>query len=486
MDSRVIRQNPWWSSGTRAMARDPHLTKVEEAPIAWRPVEIPFDFDTDLVYTIRGPRQVGKTTLLKHLIRERLFAERDPRGVLYLDVERAGALSYRDLMDMIEDYLRWSEEMGVGGQRCLFMDEVTGVDKWSTALRALDDAGELTRVTVLATGSNAKDVRTGGDRLPGRRGERASLDYLLYPLSFRDYLSVLDAELVNDVPSLAQDELLDPGAVHALADRVMPVAPEIQRHFVRYLATGGYLLALANHLDEGGVEAYVYSLYRDAILGEVARMGRREEVLRPVIIWLHGRLGEEFQWRKLARETGAANHETLRDTVEDLENAYLWHVFKRVKNPSGCEPAQKSPKKLYPLDPFTWHMLSAWGRGITGGWRHTQAGLSDPSNVGTLVESVVADHLRRLFGSYAFYYRTRGGQEIDFTACSEGRARGLIEVKYRRTIQRKHRSALRDRGGGLLLTRDSHTWHPEDRVREVPVSVMLALWPADTLFETGF
>lgn len=360
MDSRVIRQNPWWSSGTRAMARDPHLTKVEEAPIAWRPVEIPFDFDTDLVYTIRGPRQVGKTTLLKHLIRERLFAERDPRGVLYLDVERAGALSYRDLMDMIEDYLRWSEEMGVGGQRCLFMDEVTGVDKWSTALRALDDAGELTR------------------------------------------------------------------------------------------------------------------------------MGRREEVLRPVIIWLHGRLGEEFQWRKLARETGAANHETLRDTVEDLENAYLWHVFKRVKDPSGCEPAQKSPKKLYPLDPFTWHMLSAWGRGITGGWRHTQAGLSDPSNVGILVESVVADHLRRLFGSYAFYYRTRGGQEIDFTACSEGRARGLIEVKYRRTIQRKHRSALRDRGGGLLLTRDSHTWHPEDRVREVPVSVMLALWPADTLFETGF
>ena len=48
--------------------------------------------------------------------------------------------------------------------RRLFIDEITAIGDWETALKVLSDAGELRRILVVTTGSWAADLRHGSER----------------------------------------------------------------------------------------------------------------------------------------------------------------------------------------------------------------------------------------------------------------------------------------------------------------------------------
>ena len=68
----LVIQNPWWSE-IESIKKDYYIQQFEESPIKWQPkVQTEFDFTKNIVYILRGPRQVGKTTLLMRIIRELL------------------------------------------------------------------------------------------------------------------------------------------------------------------------------------------------------------------------------------------------------------------------------------------------------------------------------------------------------------------------------------------------------------------------------
>lgn len=72
---RIAAQNPWWQD-RGAIHEDRHLQELERSPIHRRPQVIgEFALEPELIYTLRGPRQVGKTTLLKCLIASCLAGE---------------------------------------------------------------------------------------------------------------------------------------------------------------------------------------------------------------------------------------------------------------------------------------------------------------------------------------------------------------------------------------------------------------------------
>ena len=65
----LIDQNPWWRN-PKAIEQDNHILELEKSRVKWDPrLRRMFTLDKDIVYTLRGPRQVGKTTLLKNMIR---------------------------------------------------------------------------------------------------------------------------------------------------------------------------------------------------------------------------------------------------------------------------------------------------------------------------------------------------------------------------------------------------------------------------------
>src|SRR3990172_9551321 len=77
----LARQNPWWADPAR-IRDDFVLAALASQPIRWTPRLLHrFRFDRDRVYTLRGPRQVGKTTSVKVLVRDQIETERvDPRS----------------------------------------------------------------------------------------------------------------------------------------------------------------------------------------------------------------------------------------------------------------------------------------------------------------------------------------------------------------------------------------------------------------------
>jgi predicted AAA+ superfamily ATPase len=239
--------------------------------------------------------------------------------------------------------------------------------------------------------------------------------------------------------------------------------------------TGGFPHAVAAEQDTGLVAPGVYEIYRTAVISQIKRAGYREGPFREVITWAAaGRLGQEFSWNSLASETEVGAKDTARRYIEDAEQLFLWHVLQRSQNAATLRPALKSPKKLYPVDPFTWHMLSSWVDGDSDPWSTSLLRLADPTARGGLVEGVVADHLIRGYAPFAFYHRTTGGEEEIDLVVERAKAPGRIEIKYRRRVTRVHENHLAKYGGGLVITSDDLAYDATRAVARIPLYALLA------------
>jgi predicted AAA+ superfamily ATPase len=469
----ILRDNPWWREPA-AIDRDADLLRLAAAPVRIE-VSIPFRLDVDGVYTLRGPRQVGKSTLLKRVVATLLRDRKvPPRTVLYMDVEGAGIGTVLRLRNVLTSYLAWVRTTNSTDRVYLFLDEVTGVRNWGSVIRALFREGALTHVTVIATGSHALDVAQGGESAPGRRGERdiGNPDWILMPFGFRDYLRAQASEVADRLPAL---DTAQPRHAYAAAQEITLHQDAVLAFFERYLLTGGYPHATAAEQLGGRISAGVYQLYRAAITGQMKRAGYREGPFREIVAWAAAaRLGREFSWNAVAADTDVGTKDTARRYVEDAEKLFLWHVLQRARDATTPAPAFRSPKKLYPVDPFSWHALASWAAGDSDPWAASITRLADPAIRGELVESVAADHFIRGYAPFAFYHRTPQGQEEIDLVLHRGRAQSRIEMKYRQRVTKVHANHLAKYGGGLLVTVDELAYDKEANVARIPLYALLA------------
>jgi predicted AAA+ superfamily ATPase len=135
--------------------------------------------------------------------------------------------------------------------------------------------------------------------------------------------------------------------------------------------------------------------------------------------------------------------------------------------------APRSSKRVYFADPFSFHCFRSWVFGYDNAWRATEEFLADPNNLGYIVESIVASHLRHTFGERIFYWRN--GQEIDFVIFQEEKRSALIEVKYQTQISPNNAKALIQQGGGLLLTKNRLAFSSAKKILAIPVHYFLAM-----------
>lgn len=472
-----IADNPWWKDA-RQIDADPDLQRLAEASVRFEH-PIPFQLDVDAVYTLRGPRQVGKSTLLKRLIRTLLTDQRvAPRQILYTDVEGAGIGTVARLRTALTGYLTWARSaVGVDARIYLLLDEITGVKDWGTVVRTLYREGALKNVTIIATGSHALDLARGGEMAPGRRGERnvEHPDWILMPLGFRDYVIAHDAQLGAALHSV---DVTVPARAYEAAQELQLYSAPLRALFDRYLLTGGYPHAMSEEQTAGRITAGVYSIYREAIIGQMRRAGHNAGPFREVVSWAADhRLGQEFSWHDVSGATDIGSKDTARRYIEDAERLFLWHVLYRGQSATDTARALKSPKKLYPADPFTWHVLASWAAGERDPWAGAMARLGNATTRGVLVETVAGDHFLRGYGPFALYHRRDKGQgaseEIDLML-RRGSVQAYLEIKYRARITVADRRSLSKYGGGILATVDHVEWYPETQVAAIPLCLLLA------------
>lgn len=492
------RANPWWRSAELIDA-DEKIKMCKAAKIAYDPelrhqIEYDFEPDNTVVYTMRGPRQVGKTTMIKLQIRDFLKGNANPWNVFYYSFDLAG--TPQDVADIISRYLEVSSAYRSEKERTyLFLDEITSVDDWQKAIKFLIDGGQLRHCTLLATGSQAASILRAAERLPGRRGSVAdSYDKILQPMSFSEFVRVRNSELAKFIEgekidaNRKKDILADiaakqiPDIIHKLNAGFVDV---LNRCLDEYMVTGGLPKIVNEKIIHNFVADPVYRTYLDGIKADWGL--HSADMVRQFGSALATSMGSAVSWSSLLRQTDFGSWSTVQKYVYLLNDASVIHIVHLFGEKSKQARFRKE-KKIYFTDPFYYSLFSNLHK--TKDWFVvSEEFLMEEKNAGGIAECVAADHLARLMydtadsrimfdrNNHLFYWKDK--QEVDFVLYREGQLELPVEIKYRNRISYRELGGMArflDATGsesGLVLSKDTLEVRRDYAV--IPLAVFLAL-----------
>jgi hypothetical protein len=497
--SDLSEQNPWWKDKA-LVESDQLIITWERSSFKWRPrlVET-FQWDANVIYSLRGPRQVGKTTLIKLKIRELLRKGVDGRRIFYWACDQVD--SFEKLTSIINEYLGWARRFSKD-RLYLFLDEVSAVKDWQRSVKYLYDTGKLTDCLVVLTGSHSLDLVKATESLAGRRGEVDKLvdnipDKIFLAAKFSEYVETRNVDILHVLRSLnllsTRNRLhvlysLAEGKIPDSIHEFKPYLKDLEGFLDDYLITGGIPRAVNSYVSRGMIPDVIYSDYVNLILRDIMRWGGNEAYLRQIILRVIETMSSQVSWNALKGGTEISTHDTARWYVDVLKNNFVVSYIHQLNRDKGV-PYYRKAKKIYFEDPFIFHALKWWTFGGGSPFAESLDFLKDSENKSKLIESVVCNHLIRLlfnmkpspqfeYITKIFYWESSKKREVDFVAKMEA-AFLPIELKYQSSIQRSDAYGIIDflKGGmahkGIIITKD--VFVQRRSYVGIPTSILLLL-----------
>jgi len=479
------RHNPWWDNALR-IEEDPKIRDLEASPVKWMPRLRKYIFlEKDVVYSIRGPRQVGKTTLIKLMIRELL------KTSFHLNIMYYACDLVKDsiaLKEVLETYLDWIR--GQNKEKAyIFLDEISAVKDWQKTIKQFIDMHGNRNMTILLTGSHTLDIKYSTERLPGRLGEREQVQThkILLPMKFAEYVQTRSPGLYSQVQAFKLDQAevrrgefmsLMSGNLTPSSDNLLRLVPELDILLDEYLLTGGIMIAVNEYVKNGRIPSQIYELYIRQIMGDLSRINREEKTAKRILAPLLKRIGSPISWNLIRREGDIPTQQTVDQYASILDNMFTLNIMYKIELDGTVKHA--SEKKVYILSPFIYHSLSSWLLNpATDPYENSRQTLISPDAKSLLIESVVGDHLNRASHnirptdtfdpSDSVFYSRGKNFEIDFILKAD-RLYGA-EVKYQSEIRPEDYRGLIKIGGGCLISR--RTYLQKNRIAVLPVSLYL-------------
>ena len=280
----------------------------------------------------RGPRGVGKTTLLQQYARENL----DPARRAYLSLDDVVFRDHR-LVDAVH-------ELRTAGRDQLVLDEIHRYPDWEVELKNCYD--RYPEVRILATGSSMLELHRGGGDLSRRA-------YVLDvpPLSFREYLE-LRGEL--SYGPLAPEALLrDHEAVHEELERLHG---DLARPYGDYLRAGAYpALALAPDDAPGILRSVAVQVIDRDIAPTLALRPQTVAKLHRLLAILAASVPFKPTISKLAAQL-ETSRELIVELLDALDRAGL---IRRFWAGRGGDNRLSKPDKVYLADVNLCHAFHA-------------------------------------------------------------------------------------------------------------------------------
>ncbi|ABR30961.1 ATPase AAA [Thermosipho melanesiensis] len=454
--SYVYSQNPWWEDN-ESIYFDMHIRKFEKSKFKY----IPY-FMKNLknykngIYIIKGPRQIGKTTVLKLLIKDLIEKNINPSNILYLTLDLIK--DENELTQLLLDY--FSIKNNNKEKRYLFLDEVSSVSNWQKSIKYLYDTGKLENAFVVLTGSSSYDLKKSSERLPGRREFGKDIVYL--PVSFREYImqnSNIDFQYkLEDLFEMNENELK---ALNLKLTR-------FKDDFKTYISTGGFPKVINDFLENNAISEETLNTYGNYLYGDVERFNRSRLILNQLLFKTPDLIGQRFSWNSLSNDIeGVSSKNTIEDYFNLLSMNFLFGIlFFYDFSKKTIKP--KKQKKIYPLDLIITFVIEK----IT----NTQIKLS------TKIKQIVFTHLLKyskdlseglmLYNGPYFWYSQKG-KEIDFLINLKNNIIP-IEVKFQNNISPSDYSTMKKVfQKGILVTKN--TLFKKDDIVALPIESFLLL-----------
>lgn len=419
---------------------------------------------------VAGPRQVGKTTGLGHVIQTLLDKGVPPKSIAIVPFDQPTIQDEVgvDVDDLIQTLSR-QHPTTPEAPLYLLLDEVQELPDWSQRLKAAWDRHHHT-VRVLATGSSAlRLIRPIEADFPGRIRH-----HTVHTMKFREVVethperqrhadqSLWDrlTALTKRIRSLLADpadqddlneSLTDLAAVLHGGDR--PIDPFLHHAFQEYAVWGGHPRVRPGRAIQPPERRTTFDQAWDAVLArDVPSVGivkTREFSL--LFRHLASNPGGKFVAAAVARDLGV-QHATVSEWKRVLEDAFLVQQLMPFK--PNLQPT-KGKDKAYLQDP---------------GWYAHFRGATDPTDIwhepviGLLVENVLVDHARRLQFNLTQSRSLPIGYvkepETDVVA-SLGRRWLVLESKYRAKPKRTGPEIHADRPTLTVVATRDHFELPE-------------------------
>lgn len=356
---------------------------------------------TSRVVNIVGPRQAGKTTLVRDLIETAFYATLDDDAVrAALEADAYGQLH------LLSDQAKSSG-------RPIVLDEVQRVPEITFALKRIVDADRRPGQFVLTGSSDIFTTGAAYDSLAGR-----VLTLTLRPFSAAEIAGAGPCGLLDAVSSHPAD-CLD----------VLPKPRSFtRRQAIDLIVRGGFpeirALPDPDRMDR-------YRSYLDSIVErDVAPVAhvRKPDMLRRLIDQMAARTAEEINVAALCQVLGARK-ETVNDYIDILSRLGIVHRLGAWTS-SGAKREIKAPK-LHFLDTGCATALRGEDSGSFG------LG-ADPTALGHLLETFVFTELEKslafLSKRWRLYHWRLDSREIDIVAEAPGKLLALFEMKAASTV----------------------------------------------------
>jgi len=488
--AEITSQNPWWSQGQDFPQYDKSLSQTH--PLFFERKEIVLQIGK--ICILRGPRQIGKTTYLKDLVRKLIQNGIPPRDILYLSLDFF--TSRRDLRNAINYFLESRRDApGI----YLLLDEITSINDWNLELKYVADQGLLRNGTLIATGSSAVKLKEKSELLPGRGLE--GNEYYIKPLSFREYaLQSIDFIAQNLSKGELQSSLNKLKAVLSSAEfklerslaemrkkveELIPFKRDLGYLFRLYLTTGG-MPGVINHYfsnrflnQQDRIENHISEIFMRDVAGDLAKFQRQENISRQILKAIIDRYGSRYSFSNLAREI-ERTHITTIDYLDFIEDSFICFVFYSYDF-NAKDIKLKGDKKVYFFDPFVFHSVKSFLLGEQV-WNIITSTFEDEEMLGKLVEGIVMSHLRiqgevpmmRSPNTFLWYYYDKSGKEIDAVVKIDGTAYG-IEIKFQSQVNDRDIQRITPLKKFIILSKED--FGAKEDLLICPVDIFLALLP---------
>ena len=419
---RIKANNPWWGY-SEAIKNDTLILEFENQRYRYfHPLLKTLSTNQDGVLTLRGPRRVGKSTLVRLIVKRLLLEKNIPKeAVFFFPCDRVE--DYNQLFELLKTYLEFARPK-TRHRLFIFLDEISFIKDWQRGIKELADQGWLKNALCLLTGSSLLDLKFGSEFLAGRRGKISPADIFFYPLSFKDFVKLV-------APSI---NLANP------PETLFYELPHINKLFYDYLLVGGFPLTINEFYASGRLSNSIYETFFTWIENDLHKTRRNEKTADDLLENVIRTLTTPVSFVSLAKSISLASHLAVAEYLEILEkmfvlfslNAYLIDQKKRDL---------KKNKKIYFTDPFIFNCLFLKTRSLQGDHFLQSQGSLAPAIMPLLAENIVGLHLKRLYP--ALYWGKTAKNEIDFVGCQQGKD-AYFEVKYREKIDYSEVQALPD------------------------------------------
>ena len=301
-----------------------------------------------------GARQVGKTTLLEHLMETR------KESVLHTSGDEP------DIRTLLTSINSTQLKNYIGNNKIFFIDEAQRIPNIGLTLKLITD--KLKDIQVIATGSSSFEMANEmNEPLTGRKFE-----FNLFPLSFQ--------EMVNEHGLLEEKRQLEHRLIYGSYPEVV-TNPNNSEELLNLIA-----------------DSY---LYKDLLmLDHIKRPKLLEKILQALAL----QIGSEISYNELAQLVGA-DKGTVEKYIHLFEQTYV--IFTLSSFARNVRNELKKSKKIYFYD-------CGIRNAVIGNYNSIQK----RSDVGALWENyLISERMKKLHyendRSKSYFWRTTQQQEID-------------------------------------------------------------------------